>query len=148
MATFSTGLVSSNSAFTGPGGGVVYIREAVYTLTAALAAADVVQMIPVAAGERVVDLHLVVEDLDTSGSPAIVLDVGDGDDADRYIDGSTKGQTGGISTYGEGVASDAAAIAINKLYTAADTIDVTVATAPHTGATAGTIRVRAFLVRG
>lgn len=148
MATFATGLATSNAGFTGPGGGVVYIREAVYTLTAALAGADIVQMVPVAAGERVVGLDLIVEDLDTAGSPAIVLDVGDGDDVDRYIDGSTKGQTGGISVYGEGIASDAAAIAINKLYTAADTIDVTVATGPGTGATTGTIRLRAHLVRG
>jgi len=148
MATFATGLATSNAGFTGPGGGVVYIREAVYTLTAALAAADIVQMLPVAAGERVVGLDLIVEDLDTGGSPSIVLDVGDSDDADRYIDGSTKAQAGGVSHYGEGVASDAAAIAINKLYTAADTINVTVATAPHTGATTGTIRLRAFLVRG
>lgn len=148
MATLQTGLATSNAGFTGPGGGVVYIREAVYTLTAALAGADIIQMVPVAAGERVVDLHLIVEDLDTGGSPAIVLDVGDGDDVDRYVDGTTIGQAGGIATYGSGVASDAAAIAINKLYTAADTIDVTVATGPATGATAGTIRLRAFLVRG
>ena len=148
MATFKTGLADSHAGFTGPGGGVVYVREAVYTLTAALAAADIVQMLPVAPGERVIDLHLVVEDLDTGGSPAIVLDVGDGDDADRYIDGTTVGQTGGFAAYASGVASDAAAIAINKLYTAADTIDVTVATGPHTGATTGTIRLRAFLVRG
>lgn len=148
MATFQTGLATSNAGFTGPGGGVVYVREAVYTLTAALVAADVIQMIPVAPGERVVDLHLITEDLDTNGTPTITFDVGDGDDVDRYIDGTTAPQTGGIAEYGSGVASDAAAIAINKLYTAADTIDIVVASAVATGAATGTIRLRAFLVRG
>lgn len=148
MATFNTDLAVSNSGFTGPGGGVVFVREAVYTLTAALALNDVIQMIPVAAGERVVDLQLISEDLDTNGTPAIVLDVGDGDDTDRYIDGSTIGQTGGMARLGQGVATDAAAIAINRLYAAADTIDVLVQAAPATGATTGTIRLRAFLVRG
>lgn len=148
MATFNTDLAVSNSGFTGPGGGVVFVREAVYTLTAALALNDVIQMIPVAAGERVVDLQLISEDLDTNGTPAIVLDVGDGDDTDRYIDGSTIGQTGGMARLGQGVATDAAAIAVNRLYAAADTIDVLVQVAPATGATTGTIRLRAFLVRG
>lgn len=146
--TYATGLATSNQAFTPPGGGVVGVREAVYTLTAALVVDDVIQMIPVAPGERVVDLQLIVEDLDTGGGPAIVLDVGDGDDTDRYIDGATIGQTGGFSRLGVGVASDAAAIAVNRLYTAADTIDVYVQVAPATGATTGTIRLRAFIVRG
>lgn len=146
--TYATGLATSNQAFTPPGGGVVGVREAVYTLTDALALDDVIQMIPVAAGERVVDLILVSEDLDTHVSPAIVLDVGDGDETDRYIDGATIGQTGGFSRMGEGLATDAEAIAVNKLYTAADTIDVHVQVAPATGATTGTIRLRAFIVRG
>lgn len=148
MATFTHDLVNSNRGFTGPGGGVVFVREAVYTLTAALALNDVIQMIPVAEGERVVDLQLISEDLDTNGTPAIVLDVGDGDDPDRYIDGTTIGQTGGMARLGQGVASDAAAIAVNRLYTVADTIDVLVQVGPGTGATTGTIRMRAFLVRG
>ena len=148
MTTYSTDLVSSNSAFTGPGGGVVYVREAVYTLTAALVEADVIKMVPVAAGERVVDLQLISEDLDTHVSPTITLDVGDGVDTDRYIDGSTVAQTGGFERFGAGLATDAEAIAANYKYTEADTIDVIVSAAVATGATTGTIRVRAFLVRG
>ena len=148
MATFATGLATSNAGFTGPGGGVVYVREAVYTLTAALAENDIIEMIPVAAGERVVDLQIVSEDLDTHGTPTITFDVGDGDDVDRYIDGTTIGQTGGFARLGDGLATDAEAIAVNKLYTAADTIDVKVSAAVATGATTGTIRLRAFLVRG
>lgn len=148
MTTYSTDLVSSNSAFTGPGGGVVYIREAVYTLTDALVEADVIKMLPVAEGERLVDLILVTEDLDTHGTPTITLDVGDGTDVDRYIDGSVIGKTGGVSRLGEGIALDASAIAVNKLYTAADTIDVVVSAAVATGAATGTIRMRGFFVRG
>lgn len=148
MTTYSTGLVSSYSAFTGPGGGVVYMREVVYTLTAALVSADIIQMIPVAAGERVVDLQLISEDLDTHATPTITLDVGDGVDTDRYIDGSTIAQTGGFERLGVGLATDAEAIAANYVYTAADTIDVVVSAAVATGATTGTLRMRAFLVRG
>lgn len=146
MATLTSDLAASNSAFTGPGGGVVYVRECVYSALSSLALNDVIQMIPVAPGERVVDLQLICEDLDT-GTPAIVLDVGDGDDTDRYIDGSTAAQAGGVTRMGSGIDTDAEAIAYNKLYTVADTIDVLVQVAAATPA-AGTIRLRAFLVRG
>lgn len=145
MATvFTSDLAASNSAFTGPGGGVVFVREATYAVGVGLVINDVIQMIPVAKGERVVDLQLIVEDIDSATT--LVLDVGDGDDTDRYIDGATVGQTGGFARLGTGVATDAAALALHKVYTAADTIDVLVQVAAT--AVAGTIRVRAFLVRG
>lgn len=124
------------------------LRRATFTLTATIATSDVFQMIPVFAGERVVSIALRTSDLD-SGTPAIVLDVGDGDDVDRYIDGSTIGQTGGAA-YGFSVAaSAAAAAALDKVYTAEDTIDVLVATGPGTGAGAGgLITLEALIVKG
>jgi len=146
--TFQTAEVVANNAFTPPGGGVIGVREAVYNFTAAFVIDDVIQMIPVAKGERVVDLQLIVEtDLDTS--TGIVLDVGDGVDTDRYIDGATIGQTGGVAKHGSGLVTAAAAAAANYKYTAADTIDVLVAVAASgTATTSGTIRLRAFIVRG
>lgn len=144
MATLTSDLATSNSAFTGPGGGVVYVREAVYSALSSLALNDVIQMIPVAPGERVVDIQLIVEDIDSATT--LVLDVGDGDDTDRYIDGATVGQAGGFARMGAGIDTDAEAIAVNRLYTVADTIDVLVQAAAT--AVAGTIRLRAFLVRG
>ena len=105
MATLTSDLAASNSGFTGPGGGVVYVRECVYSALSTLALNDVIQMIPVAAGERVVDLQLIVEDIDSATT--LVLDVGDGDDTDRYIDGATIGQAGGFARLGAGVDTDA-----------------------------------------
>lgn len=144
--TFTSGLAQSNQAFKPPGGGLVGIREATYDFTAALVIDDIIQMIPVAAGERVINLQLIVE-TDLDSSTGVVLDVGDGDDPDRYIDGTTIGQAGGFAAYGSGVVTAAAAAALNKKYTAADTIDVKVAVAPSgTPAAAGTIRLRAWIV--
>lgn len=144
--TFTSGLASSNQVFKPPGGGVVGIREATYDFTAAFVVDDIIQMIPVAIGERVVGLQLIVE-TDLDSSTGVVLDVGDGDDPDRYIDGATVGQAGGFAQYGSGVVTAAAAAALNKKYTAADTIDVLVQVAASgTPAASGTIRMRAFIV--
>lgn len=144
--TFTSGLASSNQVFKPPGGGVVGIREATYDFTAAFVVDDIIQMIPVAIGERVIDLQLIVE-TDLDSSTGVVLDVGDGDDPDRYIDGATVGQAGGFAALGSGIVTAAAAAALNKKYTAADTIDVKIATAASgTPAASGTIRLRAFIV--
>ena len=105
-----------------------------YELSAALALNDVIQMVKVPAGATVVDLILSADDLDSDGSPAIVLDVGDGASADRYIDGSDIGQAGGVARLSE---------AGGHLYeyAADDTIDVLVQVAPATGATSGSIKL-------
>lgn len=146
MTTFTSDLASSNQVFRPPGGGILAVREATYDFTAAFVVDDIIQMIPVAIGERVIDLQLIVEtDLDTS--TGVVLDVGDGDDTDRYIDGSTVGQAGGFAALGSGIVTAAAAAALNKKYTAADTIDVLVQVAASgTATTSGTLRMRAVIV--
>ena len=147
MATFTSDAAVSNSAFRPPGGGVVGVREATYALTQALALNDVIQMIPVAKGERAVGGQLIVEtDLDSNGTPLIVLSVGDDLDTDRYIAASTVGQAGGVVDWGQGIDTAAEAASYNHKYTAANTIDVKVVTAPATGATSGTIRLRVFVV--
>lgn len=163
-STFYTEYSRVNNVFSPPGGGVVGVREAVYTLTEALVVNDVIQMIPVADGERVIGLQLIVEALDAETPlvpevpdpfeaeipavpPTIILAVGDGSDTDRYISGSDIGQTGGFARLGVGINTDAEVVSFNKLYTAADTIDVKVTTAPLNGAETGTIRLRAFIVR-
>lgn len=143
MAIFTSALAASNQVFTGPGGGVVFVREFTYPVTGSLALNDVIQMIPVFKGERVVDLQLIAEDIDSATT--LVLDVGDGDDTDRYIDGATIGQAGGVARYGQGIDTDAEVVALTKTYTVADTIDVLVQVAAT--AVAGTITLRAFLVR-
>lgn len=117
----------------------VEIAFASYELVAALALNDVIQMVKIPAGATVCELLLATDDLDTGGSPALVLDVGDGDDTDRYIDGSTIGQTGGSARLGSGVSAATAANSFNYTYAAEDTIDVLAQVAPATGATSGTV---------
>lgn len=101
-----------------------------YELGAALAANDVIEMVKIPAGATIDEIILEATDLDTGGTPAIILDVGDGDDADRFIDGSVVGKTGGVDRLGAN---------LGYKYTETDTIDVKVATGPATGAATGTI---------
>ena len=147
MPTFTSDAALSLNAYRPPTGGIVGVREAVYTTTAAALLADVYQMAPVAKGERVVGGELIVEtDMDTNGTPLITLNVGDGVDADRYISGSTIGRTGGVERFGFGIDTAAEAASYNYRYPAADTVDITVAAAPATGVVACTIRLRLFIV--
>lgn len=95
---------------------------------------DVVQMVRVPLGARVIDTALGSDDLDTNGSPTITLDVGDGGDVDRFIAASTIGQTGAAPV------QSILKTGFGFVYTASDTIDVMVKAAPATGAV-GTIRL-------
>lgn len=103
-----------------------------YEISAALVLNDVIEMVNVPKGARILELILETDDLDTNGAPAIVLDVGDGSSTARFIDGSTIGQAGGLDRLGSN---------LGYRYTAADTIDVLVQVAPATGATSGTIKL-------
>lgn len=108
-----------------------------YTFGAAPVVNDVVRSIPVVAGARVLEVILSSTDLDTDATPAIVLAVGDGSDEDRFITASTAGQGGGVER-------------LNNIaghgyeYTADDTIDIKVTTAPDTGVV-GTVKVSVLL---
>lgn len=104
-----------------------------YELAAALVLNDVIQMVKVPAGARIVNVILGSDDLDT-GSPAIVLAVGDGSTADRFITASTVAQGGGVTTINQ-------VDGIGYTYTLADTIDIKVTTAPATGTTSGTLNL-------
>lgn len=103
-----------------------------YELGAALAANDVIEMVKVPENAIIDEIILEASDLDTGGTPAITLDVGDGSDTDRFIDGSTVGKNGGVDRLGA---------SLGYKYTANDTIDIKVATGPATGATTGTIKL-------
>ena len=124
----ATGITAKHSSLSGH---VVADTVSHSVTTAELQLNDVIQMVKVPKGATVLDVILVSTDIDTNGSPAVVLAVGDGDDNDYYVTGSTIGQAGGI------VRSNALT-AKPKTYTADDTIDVTVTTAAATAAT-GTI---------
>ena len=148
MATFTSGAVTGNSAYKPFPQGQVGVRSATYSLTAALAAADIVQMVDVFKGETVLGIMLTTTDLDTNGSPAIVLDVGYGGAANSLIDGATVGQAGGTaSSFAIGNATHGSTATAPVTFAADDTIDVTVATGPGTGAATGTITVRLFVAQ-
>ena len=140
MATLTSGAVSANDAVKPFPQGNLGIRVGEYTITAALAANDVIQLCDVFKGETVVGVIIKSDDLDTNGSPAIVLDVGYGGATAAFIDGSTIAQAGGTaSSLAIGNATHGSTATAPVTFTADDTIDVLVQTAPGTGATTGTI---------
>lgn len=105
-----------------------------YTSTVAFANADVIEMVRVPAGARILDMVLTSTDIDTNGAATVTLSVGDGGSTARYISAATIGQAGGISK-GIGVFGG-----FGYVYTAEDTIDVIIPTGPATGAI-GTIKL-------
>lgn len=121
-----------------PGAGVVIAARAKYTLIAALVINDVIQMVKVPKGACILEVILTSDDLDSS--TGVVLAVGDGVTADRFISGSTVGQAGGIVRMGSGVTAANQSGASAFQYTVDDTVDVKVTTAPSgTAATTGDI---------
>jgi hypothetical protein len=136
MATlYSDKITAGNPAREMPSG--VLSVSAEYTVTAALALNDVIQMVKVPQNATVTEVVLSSTDLDTGGSPAIVLDVGDTGDTDRLIDGATIGQAGGLTRTNVHTGHFVT-------YSAETTISVLVQVAPATGATSGTIRLTVF----
>jgi hypothetical protein len=77
----------------------------VATLTSPLALNDTINMLQLGSdpaigsggGPAIMGLALDCDDLDSNGSPTIVLAVGDGTVADRFITGTTVAQTGGVA---------------------------------------------------
>lgn len=135
-STFSTGSSAAVNAKRGLG---LQARYASYEISAALVVNDIIEMVPVYAGETVLGVELFVDGLDTA--TGIILDVGDDLDPDRYIDGSTIGRSsaGGAQKGNVGTPQ-------GFVYTADNTLDFKVATAPTTGTTAATITLVAYVV--
>jgi hypothetical protein len=121
----------------GIGGRNIHSERGEFSLTAALALNDTVDLFYLPKGFRVTGGFVKVDDLDTGGSPAIVLAVGDSGDDDRYFTGLTTGQAGGVST-------TMAATGVDYATTAKTLVQLKVTTAPATGATSGTVVVTLF----
>lgn len=125
MATVQSPEVAEvgNTDFKPPvGGGSVFTRKATFTLTSALAAADVIQMINVFKGETVLGVVCTSADLDSGTT--VTFDIGDDGDDDYFVDGSTIAQAGGT------VSSLATATVAPRAYTADNTLDILVKTGP------------------
>lgn len=136
MATFTSGQADSNQSFKPFPSGMVAVRYAKIDVTAAVNAADVYQMVQVFAGETVHDVKVKSSDLD--GATALVFDIGDDGDVDRYIDGSTIGQTGVSDTTG---VADLAPYE----YSADNTIDILCTVAPGTDVATGTLEMWVYV---
>lgn len=135
MAAAATAPLVGSTAFGVPAKLVGY-----YTLAAALVINDVIQLLRVPPGAKVVDGKVVTCALDTA--TAVVWDLGHGGDVDEYIDGSVKGRssTYGVQFFGENATCDwvtSGPLAISE--TDEDTIDMKIITAPTTSTTSGTI---------
>ena len=125
MATVQSPEVAEvgNTDFKPPvGGGSVFTRKATFTLTSALSAADVIQMINVFKGETVLGVVCTSADLDSGTT--VTFDIGDDGDDDYFVDGSTIAQAGGT------VSSLATATIAPRAYTADNTLDILVKTGP------------------
>ena len=142
MATFysDSALDSGLGAFACEAGEVKAIRG-VITLPATLGATDVVHMVKLPAEHVPVDLILEADDLDTNGTPTIVMDVGitsdsvgSTEDDDAFIAASTLAQGGGMARMDQVTGPRIAAVANERL------VGITVDTAAATAA-AGDVAV-------
>ena len=131
MATFTSDPVSGNQSFKPFPSGAIGVRYAKFSVTAAPNAADIYQMVDIFAGETLHDIKIKSSDLDTGSG--LVLDVGDGSDSDRFIDGSTIGQAGGIDHEDANLAP--------IVYSSDDTIDITCQVAPAGDVATGTLEM-------
>jgi len=157
MATIAnllkSGNVEGNQAYKHFPSGGMFVRKATIT-TGTLVVNDVIQCLDMFAGETLHGIRMAVTDIDTGGSPAVVLDVGYGNSdsatastSDDIVDGSTIGQAGGFVIANVFSADEDAgtAFAAGPLdFSADDTIDVHVQVAPATSA-AGTITMYAYI---
>jgi len=147
MTIYTTDIVNTYNFPTPPGGGVVAVREAIYDFTAAFVTGDIIQMIPVNKGERVLSFQLFFETALDSGS-GLLVDVGDTVQTARYVSASTMGRLGGVEASRTGITTAAKAALFNYVYPAKSTVDVLINTQAATGApTTGRLRMRAEILR-
>lgn len=113
-----------------------------YTLSGALSSADTITWSNIFPDKDVTVLEVAqtTPDLDTSGSATGTINVGDGTDVDGYIDGALMNIPAGdalnFTTVGQGAL-------IGTTISGNRDIVATVATAVATGATSGTVTVKA-----
>ncbi len=118
----------------GMGGRTTHTARGEYTISAALVINDTIDMFYLPPNARVKRGFIKSADLDSGGSPAITLDLGDSGDTDRYFAASTVAQAGGVDV-------TMAATGVDYLNTAKTLVTLLVKAAPATSATTGTIVV-------
>ena len=119
----------------GMGGRTTHGARGEYTITAALALNDVINLFYLPPRARVVSGFIKSDDLDTGGT-GLRLDIGDAVDPDRYFVGGA-GTPGPVAGYSNALAVTGA----DYLNTTKTLVRATVSVAPTTGATTGTFVV-------
>lgn len=130
MATYNADMSTVQfPATTATAAGSVTAVRGEIDVSTALALNDVVNLCKLPAGHVVVDFVLDSDDLDTNGSPAIVMKVGIDSDDDALISSTTVGQAGGLARMDVVTGLRLAPSDSDR------TVFVTVSTGPATGAT-------------
>lgn len=130
---YKTNAMERNQPMPSATGHLVVTYPFSFALSAALASGDTIHVADLLPGFVPVDAVLVSDDLDTNGTPAIALDFGLDDDDDCFLDGSTVARAGGVAR-----ADQKAGFRVAPSDSKRQVL-ITVATAPATGATSGTI---------
>ena len=135
MAGETTYATSYNGVpFQGMGNNVSVLDVTHEIATTELQTADKVVFGKVPKGAIYLSGFIATDDLDSNGTPTCVLDVGDDDDADGLMDGTTTGQAAAITTFNGAYITNRTAITAEK------SITLTVQTAAATAVT-GTVRI-------
>ena len=135
MPTYTATLARpGNSSYTAGPAGQEYTCYSSFTMTVTPVNTDVFEMLRVPAGARITRVTLKSTDIDTNGTPTVLLHVGDAADPDRLIAGATIGQAGGTST---ALVSSTGQF---YRYPSETVISVSIPTGPATGAV-GTIEL-------
>lgn len=121
-------------AFKGDGPTLCVLDVSHEITTTELQLADKIIFGRVPTGAIYVGGYLATDDLDSGGSPALVLDVGDDDSSNGLLDGTTTGQAAAVTQF------NGAYITNRQRTTAEKNVILTVQTAPATAA-AGTVRL-------
>lgn len=99
MATYqSTNVQNKTGVASGAPAGAVLCAQAEVVCSAAPATTDTLEFFYLPAGAKVLLAVLESTDMDTNGTPALALNIGDSGDADRLFAASTVGQAGTLSS--------------------------------------------------
>jgi len=129
-----------------PGVGIALFRDFTFTFAAAFVINDVVQLFkfPAKGAPICFDAFFIdVPDLDSSGSPAVTLALGDEDTVTQFVlqSAHTVGQSAGFLASEGAVANGGAALgSMPVIYTSDKTLALKVIAAPTTGVASGVIK--------
>lgn len=119
-ATVQTNAVKVGTTIEGTGVGEVLCRSGEWFSASEVAANATIQMVPVPKGAMILDIVI------THSDAAVTMNVGDGDDADRFM-ASVSTAAAGIVDFGEAGAT--ATNSTNWIMPANDTVDISAAAA-------------------